>query len=500
MARYGAAIYGEDTYGSTTGGTNNVLWGLEIDWDGDGYFDGTNEAQYMRNLSWNRGRKHYIKTDGNGFEQPGQGSATFELINTDGRYDPNNASSPLYPNVEPGKYVQIKVKSGESGTPEYIFSGKIETIEPIDSGQAVLITAYDGIKHLREADVTQSIQEDIKTGAAIDLILTAARYPTLWGDNLDLGNDTIQYWWVSDKNAFNAIDDVIQEECGRIAIEGDGKFRFLQRSTLTASTATVSQSEMLKDIKLLQPWEVVRNVFKINVFPKVEHSTSDLWTLNDKPLIAAGQTLTVWGRYSYNNRSVSALTVTDPEATTDYTMNTLEDGTGVDLTSSFTVTATKFGESVKLEITNSGASGGYVTLLKIRGTPLDSPNSTYVEVDDSGTGQKRIFTINSPWMQSTSKAGARATWLKNTLNQSRKYPVFQMESQPAKQFSFDLLDRITLDIDKYGIDADYIVSGIEGQWLSDNGQAVLTTVYAEPFPTYEESFWQFTAKFPAIFF
>ena len=55
-----------------------------------------------------------------------------------------------------------------------------------------------------------------------------------------------------------------------------------------------------------------------------------------------------------------------------------------------------------------------------------------------------------------------------------------MESQPACQFSFDLFDKITVTIPKYSISGDYLVGGIEEEWLTDNGQAVLTTVYTEP--------------------
>lgn len=499
MARYGYAVYGESTYGSTAGGTTNLLWGLEIDWDGDGYFDGANEAQYMRNLSWRRGRMHYVKADGNGFEQPEQGYASFELINTDGRYDPNNTSSPLYPNVEPGKYVQIKVKNGESDTAQYIFSGKIETIEPVDSGQAVLITAYDGIKLLNEVSVTTELNTNIGTGAAVSECLSDAGWPSTWASNLDTGNETIPYWWVKGEKAIKAIDQIALFENGRYAVLGDGTFKFAQRSSPSASVITITQSDMLKDVRLSQPWEVVRNVVRVHAYTKIEQTTAALWTLNDKPLVTAGNSLELWGRFAYNNRAVAGANMINPQETTDYTMNTVADGTGTDLTASFTVTATKFAETVKMTITNNSASDGYVTLLKIRGNAIDSPDSTYVENDNSGTAVKRLFTVDTPWMQTISSATSRAAYLQRILAQNRQFPIFQMESQPSKQFEFDLLDRITVQIDKYTINTDYIVGGIEGQWLSDTGQAVLTTVYVEAFPVKTTGYWVFTTTFPTTF-
>ena len=56
MSRYGVAIYGEDTYGVEGSGTT-LLWGLDIAWQTEGVYTGTNYAQYMTNCTWSRGRR-----------------------------------------------------------------------------------------------------------------------------------------------------------------------------------------------------------------------------------------------------------------------------------------------------------------------------------------------------------------------------------------------------------------------------------------------------------
>jgi hypothetical protein len=56
-----------------------------------------------------------------------------------------------------------------------------------------------------------------------------------------------------------------------------------------------------------------------------------------------------------------------PVATTDYTFNTSEDGTGTDLTTSLAVVATYYANSVKFSVTNNGSSDGYLTKLQSRG-------------------------------------------------------------------------------------------------------------------------------------
>lgn len=183
-------------------------------------------------------------------------------------------------------------------------------------------------------------------------------------------------------------------------------------------------------------------------------------------------------------------------------MNTAADGTGTNKTADFTVAATYFGETVKNVITNNGtAAGAYVTFLQNRGQAVDTPYTSYAMADTSGTDVKRMFIIDTPWMQDTNKAQQYADYLLDILGEPQKYPVFQLENQFDKQFSFDLLDRITVTMAKFGISQDFRVGGIEEEWLSDNGQAVRTTVYTEPFvsATPEEGYWFFPMTFPTVF-
>jgi hypothetical protein len=104
-------------------------------------------------------------------------------------------------------------------------------------------------------------------------------------------------------------------------------------------------------------------------------------------------------------------------------------------------------------------------------------------------------------MQSTTKAKQFADYLTSILSGVNKFPVFQMESQPDYQFTADLLDRIIVTIGKYSINTSFRVGGIEHEWLTENGQAVRTTVYTEPFVTQsaEDGYWYFTMTFPPLF-
>ena len=479
-----------------------LTWKINFDWTTAGTYDTRNDAKYATGLRVMRGRTQYIAAAGNGFEPMTPGYCTITLDNSSGDYDPYNTSGALYPNVAPGKYVRVLVNTGGADIP--VFAGRVESIEPTGgvSNPAVIITAYDGLKQLQDMQITTNLHTNIRTGEAVDEILsTAAQWPSVWSTRLESGADIIPYWWENDISAMDAIDRISQAEFGGYAVLADGTFRFKARGLSSGEVATFDQSVMLKDIQVPMPYNVVRNVIKVVVHPKVAQTTAALWTLQDKPYVAGSGSLEVWGNYTYEGRAVGAINTIQPVATTDYTMNTASDGTGTNLTANFSVTATYFAETVKNVIENTGTTGGYVTLLKNRGQAIDTPDTSYVLVDTSGTNLKRTFIIDTPWMQSTTKAKQFADYLTSVLSGVNKFPVFQMESQPDYQFTPDLLDRVTVTISKYSINTSFRVGGIEHEWLTENGQAVRTTVYTEPFVTQsaEDGYWYFTMTFPPLF-
>ena len=125
--RYGIAKYGSFKYGS--GPTiDNLLWGIIVDWDGDGYFTGENEASHVISFRSIRGRNNIVNSGLTGLETMNIGEATLTLDNSDGRYDPYNPASPLYNKFYPGRKAKIIVKKGTSGTQYDVFYGTVSDL------------------------------------------------------------------------------------------------------------------------------------------------------------------------------------------------------------------------------------------------------------------------------------------------------------------------------------------------------------------------------------
>jgi len=474
-----------------------LSWKVYFDWTTAGTFDTSrNDAVNMTDYRVTRGRHQFIKENGEGLERVPPGCCQIKLDNRNGEYDPYNTSSVLYPKVEPGRYMTIKVEEGTYSW--YRFTGCVESIETVGgaSNPEVLITAYDGLKYLQNTRISTQVYSfgymggagspDFSRGGAIAYVSTSAEWPSIYGATAINDSTLVIYtpnFWVNEKSAYEAIADIADTEVGLYGCKASGALFYRAREDTTAAL-TITQADVLKDVDLPMPYNLKRNAAKVYIYAKStpESSAVKLWKYNEVPLVDTAAGLTIWGRYRYDGRDVAGYGMIAPADTTDFKMNTKPDGTGTDRTAQWDVTTTYFGEVSKNVITADGANvDHYCTLLKNRGYPIDDNESTYVTYDYSGTSSSpRYLIINNPYIQLKNAASVFDSYIQLQAAHTLKYPRFQIEGRPTIQFAFDLFDPIDIDIAKYGINQTYLVGAIEEEWVSPNGQAVLTTVYTEP--------------------
>lgn len=457
-----------------------LYWLFQVDWDGDGVLDTTNEAPLIVGCTIDRGRDYFLNTSSSGFEPVRPGKLTLKLENKDRRFDPYNTSSPLYPYITPGKMCQIATKVGIGGTKVIRFTGYIKDIRPISGSDYVQITAVDKLQKYKDRDITLTLRDDITVSDAIEAILDGISDSNY---SIDSVLDTISYYWVDKKRVMTAITEIVDASLGIFFVDAEGYAKYYGRDKNDVALLTIDQSEMLREIQVNQPWDVIRNNIDVVVNSRNLLSTDDIWTLGDIPEIAPGSSITIWAEYTSANEQVPAINVISPAATTDYTMNTAADGTGTDLTASFTVTASIFSQSAKLVITNGSASTGYVTLLKIRGDAVAPANVTRLSYSDTASEVaygSQYFTLDSPWLQNINIAQDILTNLEDFMADPRKYPIVQLQYRNDIQTEIDLFDRIDITIDSLGIEAPYRIGALREEWLSDNGQDILSTLTLEP--------------------
>jgi hypothetical protein len=81
----------------------------------------------------------------------------------------------------------------------------------------------------------------------------------------------------------------------------------------------------------------------------------------------------------------------------DYAMNTESDGTGTDLTASFTVTAIRSTVGVRFIITNNSDTTGFVTKLQQRGKPVFRYDAVSRSAIVSPISKKRVLQVEMPF-------------------------------------------------------------------------------------------------------
>lgn len=494
MSKWGTAkwgtgvLWGESTYVYPT-----MFWAVMVDWDGDGVVDSNDAFNRISGLTIERGRSYFLNSDGSGFQPVSAGRATITLDNEDGKYDSFNTHSPLYPNVVPGRKIEIRMVEND-GTEHWIFVGYIDDIQPGSTHEEVVITAVDAMKKLNNDSVSVGVQTNITVQEAIEMVLDEAGITAYDIDGID---DTIHYWWVDQKIPSKAIQELADASLSTFFFAADGTAKCYMRNRPIGLDISLNQDQLTKDIGYKQPWKVIRNNIDIVNHPMVLNSSGTLWTLQDKPSIGVGESIEIWADFKYLNAPAAATGVVSPVTTTDFLVNTAADGSGTNLTASCVVAADIFAQSAKLTITNNSASDGYITLLKIRGQAINSPDTARINRQDTtsiGLYGKKTFKIDSEWLQDTNISADLADLIKIVLANPRKFPTIRIQTRPEVQFSIDLFDRLSLSIEALGIDFAYRVGAVKHQWLSQNGQDVLTTLTLEPVISSSEVYWVFPTE------
>ncbi len=493
-------LFGEKKFGTFKFGPSALTrprFALEVDWDQDGFFDGRNDGALMNSLRLKRGRRFVITPNGDAFEEDETGQLTATLVDEERWYDPY-----INVNIGAGRLFRLNVRTPSDQVFD-LMAGVINA--PIFAEERgvpkVQISGEDGWSLLRDqrSRVSIGLQENIYADEAMQLLLDKVGWPRTWARDFNGGVDLHQYWWADNNSAAKALFDLAFSEMGQVWIAGNGALTFRNRHLVDTSLFTISDADVfLGSLQTLQPWEVVRNSVRVTANPREQQTDVELWRSLDVIRLIAGETYEKFVDFTYNNTSVPAITITQPLAGVDYVCNTNSDGTGVDITSSFSVDVYAFSTTGKVTIKNNGSSAGYVLYpLKIRGNALTVKSTTSefensASIDLYGT---RSLDLNYEWIQNEKAAKAFARFLCTSLAYPKKHLKFQMVSNPDKQFALDLGSQVDVDIVSKGISGTYRVYYLQHQWVDRGGMVTRTDVQLEPIDS-RSDYWILPKQIP----
>ena len=473
-------------YGSGASSDTVTYWTIEVDWDNAGTYSGQSEALYCIGFESNRGRTTKFEVGSNGdfigYKMPDVGTCRITLDNSTRRFDPYYTSGALYGKLLPGRFIKVRVTY--QGVTYPIFHGNISKITPYDNVErpTVVLDCEDGKRWLMNTDINYE-----QTGSGLHPITVTSQafadvYPSRFGAIVaypsGASNDEVESMWTDGtQNAMTVLNEFIGVRSDLWWIAADGVLNLMSMRSFVdfvPATPTITESNTLKQFAVPVPWDEVMNTQRVYYYPIQSKSNYVMWTGTEAPLVAAGASTTYFPQSTYNNEVVRSTT---SSATISITANTAADGSGTDLSASFSgVVSAADATGCILTVTNNhGSLSGYITAITLTGTVYP-------------TEKKISDTENAA---SIAIYGKRRVVLNNRMNPDGNYHYIgapedspnitvMLQARPSEQFAFDLFYEVDTTITKYNITNDpRLVGFISHKWLDSSGQNVLTTLRLE---------------------
>lgn len=172
------------------------------------------------------------------------GTATIDIYDQNGDWNPNNPASPYYGDLIPLRKIQIY--ADYNGTRYYLFTGFITNYITnfslgVEDVSRVTFQCVDAFRLFSGAGITSvaGAPAGQLSGARVEAILNEINYPSALRD-IDAGNTTLQADPGTPRNALTALRTVEDSELGGFYIDAEGRATFLSRNAITASLGTIA--------------------------------------------------------------------------------------------------------------------------------------------------------------------------------------------------------------------------------------------------------------------
>lgn len=262
------------------------MFKVYIDWDADNDFTDSYDdvSAYVIDAVWEQGiaEPYGVICD--------DSYCNITLRNDDGRFNPEDSSSPLYNKILPRRPLKIEYNSQPlfygfvnvpiaSMRPAGVYTGKTE----------VVVEGYGYKQFLDNLEPTLQIYSNVTTDVIIEDVLSQVTLPVsgnptldTWS-NLETGKYTVKtYGDISNVSAWQVLQEMVTAEQGRLFFDRGGTVTFYNRhhiilQTSTAGTITGSQL-MSYDYGY---GRYLANRIRATATPRQTGATETLWTLDN---------------------------------------------------------------------------------------------------------------------------------------------------------------------------------------------------------------------------
>jgi hypothetical protein len=314
------------------------------------------------------------------FRKTSPDPALFELDNDDGFY-----SQFRFSHMRPGK--RVRLQATYSGSTYNLFSGIIDEIsfDPELGARSLLIEAQTDMDRFQRTLLTTSLHVNINAASLFAVIMSECNVQSFASETI---LDTVPFAWYRDRDASNAIQELLDSGYYNLFIDGAGTISLKNRFTAGLGTVQQSYSEFLGLQATLAPQGIV-NQSRINATPRqVDTDVGTVAWLGAMPVIPASGAIGFWLAFvdpaepTVHTPVASLIT---PVASTDYYLSTNSDGTGASLTATASVRLARFGATAVCTIFNGTGTEAYLARFQLRGLALKQRPDIGARYDDSSS-------------------------------------------------------------------------------------------------------------------
>lgn len=375
-----------------------------------------------------------------------QAYADITLNNYDSYFTPNSGS-PIQDNILPRRPFRALMGFGNENLSQMVgLSQGMPTINKSD--RTAQFHIIDFMTWLFDKDISESIiLEDVRTDEILDYLLQ------LMGLSdtqyfLDLGINTIPFFWVEKGTKFGGIVSKLMEaEIGRLYLDEQGIVRFKNRYNYNLNSVYRFDKSNTIDYSLNDDTKIINSVKVVGDVREVQ-SEQSIWTSSVATSIVVGESIEVWADFQDPVTTITNPTYSATEINDSYfTSNLNEDGTGTYTNVSLT-SLTLFSKSALMVFSNTGASDAYITAIDLYGTPAKVVEKIKVEEVDQDSIDKyeeQLYEVDNDYIQDRSNAQSLALTLLNGYSEYGTGVDIDVKGNPALQLN----DAVELDLDGY---------------------------------------------------
>lgn len=409
------------------------------------------------------------------------------LNNYDGYISVDNPDTSLAGNIRPARPIRAYLGFRGAGvTPVFVgLTQRLPTYTGINNTMAQL-TAMDFLTSIGDMSIRNMIMmRDARTDQVIAAILEQFGLASHMF-NLQKGINTIPFvFFDSDKNAGNALKELIQAENGAMWIDEQGIIRFAPRSALIGQESVIVYTpDNIVSITPSQSSGIVNQIYIESDIREVkenqqifsvdnEHGFEN--TADDDPYRLKSNTMTtIWLNFEdpiWSGNASPLLNGDDNDSS--FTVVNLS---GDSVNSGVVCVGTFFAKSLKLEFTNTNAFAVSINYLQIWGEPAkvigESPSIKYTAKDDESIEKYGLHELSITDNNCFGSLQNADSFAMNVLEQYSGYsPTLELEVKGDP--SLQLQDIVTLQDTKY--DGTWLIKGISHN-LSDSKLTTRITV------------------------